>query len=814
MTSVKLITERLLEELIPALQKATSVYFLTSFVMRSGVQLLAPHLKAVLDRGGEVKVLAGDYLYVTQPAGLQAMLDIDDRIEVRLWQSKGISFHPKAYLVQQDETEGVFIVGSSNMSRSALTYGVEWSLAVQAEAAPATFDEALHLFMEFFYHEQTIPVNPETVRIYQEKYDEHHQRYPQLIRNWTHNEEIDVMFERDADKEKAVTMTKETAAPYQLEITPRPAQGQALEELQKTVSEEYNKAMVVMATGLGKTYLAAFFARNYKRVLFVAHREELLIQASRSFGHVNPERTTGIYNGVSKETEADGIFASIYTLSLKRNLESFAPDAFDLIIIDEFHHAAAKTYQRVLKHFKPSFLLGITATPDRRDGKDIYAICDGNVAYQVTFIEAIQKGWLAPFRYYGIYDETDYSKIAWLGTRYDEEQLLAAQLQDDLAERIYLAWEKHRQTRTIAFCSSIRQANYLAEVFRQRGMKVISLHSKTQEISRPEAIRQLDRGELQVIFTVDLFNEGVDIPSVDTLLFVRPTESLTIFTQQVGRGLRLYPEKEYCTIIDLIGNYRNVDVKLQLFDTAVRTGKKEAAALPTVPEFCQVNMDVQAVNLLTELARKRQPRKEKLLSAYEEVKQELGRIPSYLEVHLHGRESSREYRQEFKSYVNFLAWADELTDEERDVLYQYEAWLQEVESTGMAKSYKMIVLLYMLERGVEKWLDPVAPEEVAPFFHTYLMEKEYRRRIDFSDKASQALWEYDAVAVSRLVAQMPMSKWSGSSKGLVEFGEGRFSIRLEQADSLAERVLIYRWTREICEYRLHEHFERKSQVIN
>ncbi len=182
-----------------------------------------------------------------------------------------------------------------------------------------------------------------------------------------------------------------------------------------------------MATGLGKTYLAAFFAKNYRRVLFAAHREELLRQASKSFAEVMPERTVGIYDGQHKEGDADTVFASILTLSMKKHLESFEPDAFDLVIIDEFNHAAASTYRRVLNNFQPAFLLGITATPTRTDGKDIYAICEGNVVYQIDFIEAVQRGWLAPFHYYGIYDDTDYSQVKWVGTRYDEEELLLSQ---------------------------------------------------------------------------------------------------------------------------------------------------------------------------------------------------------------------------------------------------------------------------------------------------------------------------------------------------------------------------------------------------
>jgi hypothetical protein len=463
-----------------------------------------------------------------------------------------------------------------------------------------------------------------------------------------------------------------------------------------------------------------------------------------------------------------------------------------------------------LDYYKPQFLLGITATPDRMDGKDVYALCDGNVAYQLHFIEAIQRGWLSPFHYYGVYDETDYSQLTWLGNRYDDEQLLAVQLQKEMAERIYQAWVQHKQTRTLAFCSSIVQANFLAHYFKGKGAAVLSLHSKTSEMSREEAIRQIQDGGLEVIFTVDLFNEGVDIPSIDTLLFVRPTESMTVFTQQVGRGLRLFNGKAFCTIIDLIGNYRNADLKLRLFDAGLSQGQENAKAfVPEVPMSCLISLEVGIINLLEQLSRKKQPRREKLLNSYMELKREIGRRPTYLEVHLQGNADSREYKQEFKSYCGFLYWAGELDDRETEVFLRHEAWLKEVESTVMTKSYKMVVLLYMLERESVDWTRPITSEEAAPFFHQYLTEKEYRKRIDFSDSETRGLWEFNKDKTSKLIARMPMTKWSGSSKGLVIFENNLFSLNINVLPE--ELVLLKQWTSEICLYRLHLHFERREK---
>ncbi|MFV8829539.1 DEAD/DEAH box helicase family protein [Alkalihalobacterium sp. APHAB7] len=789
MSNIKLVTDRLISDLVEAIDRSSSIYILTSFVMKSGVQLLEEPLKKALDRGAEVKVCTGDYLFVTQPEALRKINEIDPNIEVRLWKSNGRAFHPKAYLFQYEENEGTLIIGSSNMSRSALTHGVEWNVAMESKASPDTFQQALDEFMKLFLNEQTVPVNKETIVEYEKLYEDYHREHPNLVRTWTKTEEVELMLNQTADDEEPAIIIEEPAS-YGT-ISPRHSQIEALESLHNVVEEGYDKAMVVMATGLGKTYLAGFFARNYKRILFVAHREEILKQAQKSFEHIMPERTFGIYSGTEKEGEADCVFASIFTLANERHLEKFDPNSFDLIVIDEFHHAAAKTYQRVLDYFKPEFLLGITA-------------------YQIDFIEAIQRQWLAPFNYVGVYDETDYSQITWLGTRYDDEELLAAQLREEMAEKILEAWKTHKQTRTLAFCSSIRQASFLANYFKENGVKATSLHSNGSEYGRAKAIQMIETGVLEVIFTVNLFNEGTDIPSLDTLLFVRPTESLTVFTQQVGRGLRLFKGKEHCTIIDLIGNYRNADNKLRLLDTRKDDERtKSPSSVPQVPANCFINFEMEVIQLLDELRKKRQPRKEQLRQAYFELKQELGKRPTYLELHLYGNADTNNYKQEFKSYAGFLYWANELHETEEDVFKAYETWLQEVERTGMNKSYKMVVLSYMLSCGLEKWTSPVTPEEVAPYFHNYLTEKEYRKRIDFSDKQGKRLWDYDETKVAKLIADMPMTKWSGSSKGLLSFEDGVFKTEFDVAEEHNE--VLYEWTKEICEYRLHAYFERKEK---
>lgn len=804
MTEVQLITHDLLHHLKENIKGAKSCYILTSFVMKSGVKLLEPILKEAAEQGTDIKICTGDYLFITQPDALQLLHDIHESIEIRLWQSNGVSFHPKAYMLEL-ESANILYVGSSNMSDSALTTGIEWNIEVKNEADEEVFDQAIAKYFSIFHHESTIPVNPVTIDDYRKKYDSFHEKYPVLHNKWTKQEEIQLTL---SDEEETGISGKiiEEKAGYDT-IQPRFAQIPALEELQNSREEGYNKAMVVMATGLGKTYLAAFFAKSFKRVLFIAHLEEILYQSEKSFKRVLPDASTGIYNGKEKNPSADIIFASIQTLSRKTHLERFSADAFDLIIVDEFHHAAANSYQKVLAYFNPEFLLGITATPDRNDYRDIYAICEGNVAYRIEFIEAVNKKWLAPFSYYGVYDETDYSSIRWLGTRYDADELAVAQLKMSLAEKILAAWETRKQTRTLVFCSSILQAEFLSDYFNQKGYRSVSLHSQSAPCLREKAILQLKKGEIDAIMTVNLFNEGVDIPEADTLLFVRPTESLTVFTQQIGRGLRLADGKSHCVIIDLIANYRNADVKQSLFYLHEKQkGRKQT--VPVLPDGCEVDLDLAAKNLLIEMSKKKMPRKDQLLQSYYQVKGDLGRRPTYLEMHMYGSEDSRLFKQEFKSYFSFLEWADELSEEESKVVENYSDWIYEVERTGMSKSYKMVLLLAMLDRGPEHWADPIKAEEAALFFHKYLTEKSYRKRIDFSDKTTKALWEYDEKKVAGLIVRMPMTKWSGSSNGLLTLDGSELRLNLDILEQNNER--LFHMMREISEYRLQSYFVRKD----
>ncbi len=802
MTTMKLIKHNIVDEIKAGIDCSSSTAILVSFMMVSGLELILPSLQRSLDSGAQIKILTGDYLYITQPEALTRLEELAGDIELRLWKSHGVSFHPKAYLFESDQEKQV-IVGSSNLSKSALTNGVEWNVSIEQQEKADLFEEAEDSFLQLFYADQTVPINKETIEQYRQGYEAYHAKYPGFVDSWHSREAEALMF--DETEPALVKESNNIHAPTVIE--PRPHQDLALAALDNVRKEDYDKALVVMATGLGKTYLAAFFAEQFNRVLFIAHREEILRQAKQSFAQVLPNKSSSLYNQEEKNNDADHIFASVFTLSRKNHLHRFDPNAFDLIIVDEFHHAAAKSYQGILEYFKPEFLLGITATPDRLDGKDVYALCDNNVAFQMHFIEAIQHGYLTPFKYYGVYDETDYSSITWLGNRYDQHELEAKQLKEAVAEKVFHAWQEHKQTRTISFCSSIRQAKYLEDYFVKKGMNAISLHSKTIGYSRQEAIQALTDQTIDIIFTVDLFNEGVDIPEVDTLLFVRPTESLTIYTQQVGRGLRLSHGKTHCHIIDLIGNYKHADVKLQLFDTERdRHSRTLKQVIPEVPTNCELNLDVKVVDLIKYLVRKRQPRKERRVSSFHMLKTELGRRPTYLEMHRYGQEDAKQIKQEFKSYMGLLHHAGELSPEEADLYIEFKSLIEEVELTVMSKSYKMVVLKLMLDRGGNQWHKPIAAQSIAYPFYEFLTEKDYRRKKDFSDKKTKKLLTFDEDKIVKLIEDMPFSKWSGSSKGIFTFDSDQFAITVPLTQQEARD--LYPYINDIVAYRLASYFER------
>ena len=482
---------------------------------------------------------------------------------------------------------------------------------------------------------------------------------------------------------------------------PRGAQIEALCALENARAEGAVKGLVQAATGVGKTYLAAFDSRNYDRVLFVAHREEILKQAAVSFKNVRNSEEYGFFDGKSKCTDKPVIFASVATLGNSNylNEQYFPADFFQYVVVDEFHHAVTDQYRRIVEYFKPQFLLGLTATPERMDGRSIYEICDYNVPYEISLAEAINKGMLVPFHYYGIYDDTDYSTLHVVRGRYDEKELNETYIGNvHRHEMIYKYYCKYSSKRALGFCCSREHAEEMAREFNRRGIPSAAVYSGDQgeyAEERSAAVKNLADGNIRVIFSVDMFNEGVDIASLDMVMFLRPTESPVVFLQQLGRGLRTFRGKRYLTVLDFIGNYEKAG-RVRYYLTGRATGGSRVSNMSAEDEYpddCLVDFDMRLIDLFEKMERKH---RRELLS-YRPGRIELF---THMDADVYQMAIDQSKNNIFKKYLDFLHELGELTEEE-SVLYNGigREFIQLIETTSMSKVYKMPVLMAFYNGG-------------------------------------------------------------------------------------------------------------------
>ena len=498
-------------QLINSIRTAKKIDIVVSFLMESGVKMLLKELRKAIDNGVKIRLLTGNYLGITQPSALYLIKhELGNLVDLRFYNEKNRSFHPKAYIFHYEKYSDIFI-GSSNISRSALTSGIEWNYRFNSLKDADSYKRFQKTFDDLFDNHSII-LDDEELKHY--------------AQNW-HRPGVS----KDLDKYDESTDTN-----VRMLFEPRGAQIEAICALENSRAEGATRGLVQAATGVGKTYLAAFDSKDYKRVLFVAHREEILKQASRSFYNVRNSEDYGFFDGKNKTCDKSVIFASVSTLGRKEylNAEYFAPDYFEYIVIDEFHHAVNDQYKRIVDYFKPKFLLGLTATPERMDGRSIYEICDYNVPYEMSLRDAINRGALVPFHYYGIYDNiVDYSKIRIIKGKYDEKELNKSYIGNvHRHELIYKNYKKFGSQKALGFCCSREHAEEMAKEFSLRGIPSAAVYSNSNgEYSqdRSVAIQKLQEGEIKVIFSVDMFNEGVDIKEIDMVMFLRPTESPIVF---------------------------------------------------------------------------------------------------------------------------------------------------------------------------------------------------------------------------------------------------------------------------------------------
>ncbi|MEO1858865.1 MAG: DUF3427 domain-containing protein [Verrucomicrobiales bacterium] len=745
-----------LPKLIDEINKATHIDIAVSFIRSTGLNLLYDALldAVVSDDGSKSKVklriITGDYMGITQPEALRRlMLLTEEGAEVKIFESRGQSFHMKSYIFLHDgdPAKGSAFVGSSNITGSALKSGLEWNLRVDRDENFERFDEIVSKYESLFAHEKALSLSHDWIDSYQKKLAD----IPQL----PVGELFDAPGEVD-DVEEEI-------------FSPNDIQKEALAALVATREEGFARGLVVLATGMGKTWLAAFDVKalDAKKVLFVAHREEILFQAEKTFLAMNPDCRVGRYMGATQEAEADYLFASVQTIGKKPHLNKFDPDHFDYVIVDEFHHAAARTYQQLLAHFTPKFLLGLTATPERTDQADILSLCDNNLVYEKGLYDGIEASILSVFSYFGIGDEeVDYSEIPWRNGKFDADALLNKLATQARASHIFKKWQEYKQTRTLAFCVSQKHADFMADYFNKKGVKSVSVHSDST-VRRNVAIQALAEGSIEVLFSVDLFNEGVDVPSIDTVLMLRPTESKIIFLQQLGRGLRLSEEtnKEKLNVVDFIGNHVsffkkvealfNVDVNNRARKQFIDDAKEKNLSLP---DGCFVNYDLTAIEIMEKLIPEPV---DSPMEIYRNLKASLGRRPSLVECYRGGAKVNA-IRQEFGQWFGLVETEGDLEEDGLQVYKQYKDFFLGVEKGNMTKSFKMILLEAMLE--LEGFTTAPTTKELALKSLALL-----RRRRDLLSEVPEEFVNSDEmteVIENRWISywkRNPINAWTGSS---------------------------------------------------
>lgn len=452
----------------------------------------------------------------------------------------------------------------------------------------------------------------------------------------------------------------------------------ALDNIEYYRNSNINKGVVIMPTGMGKTIFAALDAKRLNlKTLFLVHRNDILQESFNKFNEVWPESTKGFFNADEKNTSAQIIFASKDTLYRDGNIEMFSPDDFGLIIIDEVHHSACTTYRKIIDYFTPKYMVGLTATPERQDRADILELFDYNIYYELLQKEAIEAGYLSGFIYYGLKDDIDYSKIKHNGVKYDVADL-GRKL--DIPERNQAIYEKYinyaDNKKALGFCVNIEHAISMANFFKSKGISAEAIHSDTNKLSpdlRKAYIQNFRENNIQILFTVDVFNEGVDFPDVEALLFLRPTESKTIFIQQLGRGLRLNPYKNHVIVLDFIGNFKNVD-RIKDFlkgasngstgdgsSTSNHFGSKDFLEWPL---GCEVNFDESVEELFKRIEEENKPiTKQDLIDNYYEVKETLKRKPTQDDINNQDISKYKVsiYRNIFGSWSKFITEIGEAT---------------------------------------------------------------------------------------------------------------------------------------------------------
>lgn len=631
------------EELLSCEEFQISVAFITM----SGITPLLQTFKELADKGVPGKILTTDYLMFSEPKALEKLASLTN-IELKMYRSKeaGFGFHTKGYIFKQNGCYSM-ITGSSNMTLNALTKNKEWNTKLVSTEQGEYAKQILEEFDELWNSEHVIDYT-DFIEQYKLEYE--------LIK-----------------QQKAIAKQEPVVQLEQYKLKPNSMQLAFIQNLQKLRDNGAKRALLISATGTGKTYASAFAMRaeNPQKVLFIVHREQIAKQAIRSYKKVfGKTKRFGLLSGTHKEYDADYLFSTMQMMAKPEVMSRFARDKFDTIIIDEVHRAGADSYQRIMEYFQPKFWLGMTASPDRMDGFDIYGLFHHNIAYEIRLEEALEEDLLCPFHYFGI-TELDINGQVFddnTGLRNFANLVCDARVDNVLAKADYYGYSGDR-VKGLVFCSRKDEAAELSKKFNERGYHTTFLCGEHSQEEREEAIERLTQKNevdaLDYIFTVDIFNEGVDIPEVNQVIMLRPTESPVVFVQQLGRGLRKAEQKEYVVILDFIGNYTNnfmIPIALSGDRTynkdTIRKYVREGARV--IPGSSTIHFDeIAKKRIFDAIANTTITNNLKFLKdKYLILKNKLGRIPTILDFYEYGEIDPMLFIQKSRTYDNFVRSVD------------------------------------------------------------------------------------------------------------------------------------------------------------